>query len=144
MPAAELVAKLPPGRVFTMWPPLALAREIWQAGDVGPERLAVMERANCPKSAILVRVNDHPGGVGYVALSGNVAMVHALQVDPEHRRQGAATLMLRAAAKWTLDHGAEMLALFVTQGNHAANPLYARLGMRIVAHYHYRQLNGGG
>ena len=52
-------------------------------------------------------------------------MVHALHVLPAHRRQGAATLILRAAAKWAAGHGAEVLSLIVTQGNHAANPLYA-------------------
>lgn len=146
MPVAELLAgpAIAPGTVFTMWPPLELAREIWAEGGVGPERVAVMERATTPKAAILVRVGDHPGGVGYVALHDGIAMVHALHVVPEQRRRGAATIMLRAAAKWAAENGADVLSLNVTQGNHAANPLYATLGMRLVGHYHYRVLDQEG
>lgn len=140
IPVADLVGPVAPGSVFTMWPPLELVLEIWASGGVNAERVAVMERADCPKAAILARVGDHPGGVGYVALHDGIAMVHALHVVPEHRRQGAGTLMLRAAAKWAADHGAEVLSLIVTQGNHAANPLYVNLGMRLVGHYHYRVL----
>lgn len=145
IPVKDLISDqpLPAGTVYAMWPPLELVREIWAEGGVGPARLAVMERAKTPKAAILVRVGDHPGGAGYVAIHDGIAMVHALHVVPEQRRRGAATLILRAAAKWAAENGADVLSLIVTQGNHAANPLYAGLGMRLVGHYHYRRLGEG-
>jgi len=113
-------------------------REIWEDGGIGAGRIAVMDRAPEPKAAILARTGDHPGGVGYVAIHGRIAMVHALHVLTDQRRQGVATRILNAAAKWAQDRGAEVLGLMVTKGNHAANPLYAQLGMRVVGHYHYR------
>lgn len=136
---AELAHEpIPRGTVYTMWPPLQLVRDIWADGGVGAARQAVMERADCEKTAILARIGDYPGGAGYAGIHDGVAMVHALYVRPSMRRQGAASMMLRAAAKWALNHGVEVMGLIVTQGNHAANPLYAELGMTRVGHYHYR------
>lgn len=123
---------------YTMWPPLELVREIWADGGIGAERQAVMERADCEKAAVLVRVLDHPGGAAYVGLHDGIAMVHGLHVMPAERRKGAGSLLVRAAAKWAEGHGAKVLSLIVTQGNHAANPLYTSLGMTLVGHYHYR------
>jgi GNAT superfamily N-acetyltransferase len=105
--------------------------------------MAVMDRAPDPKAAILVRVGDNPGGVGFVGVHDGIAMLHAMHVLPEHRRKGAATLILRKAARWAAENGADVLGLIVTQGNHAANPLYVSLGMRLVGHYHYRRLVEG-
>ncbi len=129
---------IPRGTVYTMWPPLELVRDIWIDGNVGPPRLAVMERAKCEKTAILARSGDYPAGVAFAGIHDGVAMIHALYVKPSMRRQGAGGMMIRAAAKWALNRGVEVLGLVVTQGNHAANPLYADLGMTRVGHYHYR------
>lgn len=141
IPCAELTEgfKAPQGTVYAMWPPLKLATELWAESGIDAGRLAVMERAPEPKAAILARSGDHPGGVAYIGIHEGVAMIHALHVLPDHRRQGVATLILRAGAKWAAENGAEVLSLIVTQGNHAANPLYANLGMRLVGHYHYRR-----
>ena len=144
IPTVELAqAPIPRGAVYTMWPPLQLVVDIWNDGGVGADRQAVMARADCPKTAILARVGDHPGGAGYAGVHDGVAMVHALYVRTSMRRQGAATLMLRAAARWARANGAEVMALIVTQGNHAANPLYAEIGMTRVGHYHYRVRTDG-
>lgn len=129
---------IPPATAYTMWPPLELVREIWEEGGVGAARQAVMQRAACEKTAILVRIGDHPGGAAFVGLHEGVAMVHALHVLPAQRRQGAGRLLIHAAAKWAQGQGARVLSLIVTQSNHEANPLYANLGMTIVGHYHYR------
>ncbi len=138
-PVAELTRDpIPRATAYTMWPPLELVREIWEDGGIGAARQAVMERATCPKTAILARVGDYPGGAAYVGLHDGIAMVHAIHVLPAHRRQGAGRLLLRAAAKWAQKQGADVISLIVTQGNHAANPLYASLGMTRVGCYHYR------
>jgi len=131
-------APLPRATIYTMWPPLELVRDIWKSGGVGEARQAVMARADCEKTAILARSGDHPAGAGYVGIHDGVAMVHALYVKPGMRRQGAGGMMIRAAAKWAQAQGIDVLGLVVTQGNHAANPLYADLGMTRVGHYHYR------
>ncbi len=128
----------PPVSAFCIWPNLAVMNELWLRGGIGPERIAVMERADCPKTSLLARTNDTPAGVGYVAIHEDIAMLHALHVDENMRRQGAAQNLVRQAAVWAEEQGARFLSLIVTQGNHAANPLYANLGMHLVGHYHYR------
>ncbi|SFU61732.1 Acetyltransferase (GNAT) family protein [Aliiroseovarius crassostreae] len=128
----------PPVSAFAIWPKLAVMQELWERGGIGEGRQAVMERANCVKTGLLARTDDTPSGVGFVGIHDDIAMVHALHVDEELRRMGTARNLLRQAAIWAEEHGAKYLSLIVTQGNHAANPLYADLGMHLVGHYHYR------
>ena len=139
-PAALLAAE-PPAHMTTFphWPPMEIARQLWADGHIGPARLAVMDRATGAKCAILSRASDRASGVAFVACDGPMAMLHALEVAPALRRQGSAHNILRAAAAWALDNGADTLALVVTEANADARRLYASLGMTIVGQYHYRQ-----
>lgn len=123
---------------FTIWPPLAIMRDLWIDGGIGPERVATMERVNGPKTAVLGRANDRASGAAFVAIHEGSAMLHALHVLPGQRRQGSAVKMMRAAAHWAQDQGAERFFVLVTAANAPANALYASLGMQIVGHYHYR------
>lgn len=123
---------------FPIWPPLAIMRDIWAEGGIGPERVAVMERATGPKTAILGRVNDRASGAAFIAGHGDTAMLHALHIVPDQRRQGSAVKMMRIAAHWAQDQGITRFSVLVTAANQPANALYASLGMRIVGHYHYR------
>lgn len=139
-PAAMLAAEAPRHMTtFPHWPPMEIARQLWADGHIGPARLAVMDRAAGAKCAILSRANDRASGVAFVACDGPIAMLHALEVSPALRRQGSAHNILRAAAAWALDNGADTLALVVTEANTNARGLYASLGMTIVGQYHYRQ-----
>lgn len=137
-PVAALLADLPALAAFPHWPPLAIVRSIWDEGGIGPARLAVMERVASPKSAILARDGDRPAGVAFVARHGTEAMLHALEVRPPNRRRGIGETLLRAAANWAAEEGAERLSLAVTEQNAAARSLYARLGLQVVGQYHYR------
>ena len=67
-------------------------------------------------------------------------MIHALEISDQHRRQGLARHLTRAAAFWAQDNGAAYLTLVTTQANIGANALYASLGMTLVGQYHYRTL----
>jgi ribosomal protein S18 acetylase RimI-like enzyme len=138
-PVAAIAAE-PPARLsaFPLWPPLAITREIWAEGHIGPERLAVMERVGLPKTAILGRAGDRAAGAVFAAVAGDIAMTHALHVDPAARRQGLARNLMRAAAAWAAAQGAARLALAVTAANAPANALYRALGMRVAGRYHYR------
>lgn len=135
---------LPRVTALLVWEPLAIMREIWQAGGIGPERIAIMKRAKGPKTAVLGRLKDKPAGTAYAAMHDQIAMVHAVEVTPHMRRQGMAGLMMRAAALWARDQGARTLGLMCTNANQAANTLYASLGMEVVGQYHYRQLKEPG
>ncbi len=124
------------------WPPLAIQREIWAAGGIGPARIAVMERACAPKTTFLSRRDDWPVGTAFAAIHRGVAMVHALEVLPEYRRRGVARALMAGARKWALAQGATHLALVVTRANEGAQALYSSLGMARVGQYHYRMKSG--
>jgi GNAT superfamily N-acetyltransferase len=130
---------IPRVTVFSIWEPLVIMREIWASGGIGPERVAIMERAKGPKTAFLLRHNDQPCGTAFVAMHGDVAMLHALEILPDHRRQGLGQWTMRAAAFWAMDNGAQTLSVICTKANDGANGLYRALGMEIVGEYHYRQ-----
>ncbi len=130
--------QVPRVTVFTLWEPLAIMREIWAQGGIGPARLTVMDRAPGPKTGFLMRHKDQPAGTGFAAIHDGIAMVHAVEVLPAHRRQGMGQWMMRAAAFWARDNGAHTLSVICTKANAGANGLYAALGMEIVGEYHYR------
>lgn len=129
-----------PERAYTVWPPLAIQREIWALDHIGPARVAVMDRAACARTTLLARLGSAPAGAAYVGLSDGVASVHALVTPAAHRRQGVARALMLTAARWARDKGATHLAVQVETGNAAANALYSSLGMTQVGHYHYRVL----
>ncbi|MFU8883675.1 MAG: GNAT family N-acetyltransferase [Rhodobacterales bacterium] len=129
----------PPVTAFCVWEPLAIQIDIWAAAGIGPERIAVMHRAKGPKTSILGRINDHPGGTAFVAIHDGIAMVHAVEVLPHQRQQGMAGWFMRLAAFWAQAQGAAHLAVICTQDNKGANALYASLGMALVGQYHYRK-----
>ncbi|MGR3491815.1 MAG: GNAT family N-acetyltransferase [Shimia sp.] len=140
--AEKLAAPLPPVRCWTLWPPLAIQRDIWAEGGIGPGRVDIMERAGGPKASILARIDDQPAGAGFVSSTGGLAMLHALETRAKHRRKGVGRDMMRAAANWCVAHGIEWLTLIVTERNAAARQLYEGLGMTEVGRYHYRIKEG--
>lgn len=137
-PVATLTADLPHLTAFPHWPPLEIARSIWVEGSIGPARIAVMDRVQGPKAALLGRIDDRSAGVAFVACHGTDAMVHALDVREIQRRRGLGRNLLHAAANWAAEQGAARLSLVVTRQNAAARSLYARVGMEVVGQYHYR------
>lgn len=137
--AASLAGDIPHALAYTSWPPLAIQLEIWAAAGVGPRRIAVMERTEAPKAAILGRSGERPAGTAFVAGHGDVVMLHALEVDPGMRRSGVGNRIMRAAANWAISVGARWLTLAVTRANDPANALYRGLGMETVTEYHYRR-----
>lgn len=138
-PAAKLARKPPHVSLFPVWPPLAIMRDIWAAGGVGPARLQVMARACQPLTGFAARHDDRAAGAGFCAVAGPIAMLHAIEIVPSQRRHGVAENMLRGAAHWAQGQGADWLALAVTEANRPACALYEKLGMQVAARYHYRQ-----
>lgn len=119
------------------WPPLAVQREIWEAGNITPARQAAMARVDLPRVALLGRLNDAPVASAFMARAGEVAMIHAIEVAPQARRQGMAEWLLRAAAELAADQGATRLALAVTLANQPAVALYRKLGFATAGTYRY-------
>jgi GNAT superfamily N-acetyltransferase len=139
-PCETLATPAPPRMAaFPHWPPMAIAADLWAEAGIGPDRLAVMSRVKGAKTAILGRQKDRASGVAFVACDHDAAMLHALEVTPNQRRQGSANNIMRCAAVWALEHGAKTLTLAVTEANAPARALYASLEMQIVGKYHYRK-----
>lgn len=131
----------PPPRTIAnaTWPPSSEARALWQSGGIGPARIAVMDRVDGKKSILSVHDGPTCTGVAFVAISDDIAMLHALEVSAHARRRGIGTDLMDAATNWAAANGAAWLALMVTRANTPANALYHALGMREVGHYHYRR-----
>lgn len=129
---------IPPLTAFVIWEPLAVMEHIWAQGGIGPARIDVMHRASV-KTAILARHGQRPAGTAFVAAHDGLAVVHAVEVLPDHRRAGLAGWMMRQAAFWAQDQGASTMVVLCTKANTAASALYSGLGFEPVAQYHYRQ-----
>ncbi len=97
-----------------------------------------MARAAGPSRAFLGRAGDKPAAAAFVALHDGLAMVHALEVAPVHRRKGVARHVMGAAALWARREGAHTIGCFVTRENAGARALYAGLGLTEATAYHYR------
>lgn len=119
--------------------PLALMREIWQMDGIGTARLQVMQRSVDPKAFLFSRRGQRPGGVGFIAVDNDIAMLHALVVLPETRRLGIGRRMIGRAAFWAIENGAKYMGVAVTSENLPAAKLYSGLGMQIIDKYHYRK-----
>ncbi|PVA11984.1 GNAT family N-acetyltransferase [Pelagivirga sediminicola] len=132
-----------PTASFHIWEPLAIQREIWAEGGIGPARVAVMERVQGDKTALFGRKAGRAAAAGFAAIEGNTAMVHALEVRPDFRRQGVARALMLEAARWAMGRGARHLAVVCTEGNIGARGLYASLGLQTAGRYHYRQHPSG-
>jgi GNAT superfamily N-acetyltransferase len=117
---------------------LVVLDEIWAAGGVGPARRAVMDRAAGPKTTLMARTDMRVGGVAFVAVDRDIAMIHAIEVRPDQRRLGVGAALIAGAARYALANGAATLALAVTRANEPARALYARMGMAEGVGYHYR------
>lgn len=119
--------------------PLAAMEGVWALDDIGPERLAVMDRARGPKTFLALRLGDRIAGVAFVAVDDDIAMLHALVAAPAVRRAGVGRAGVVAAARFGLRHGATTLALAVTEANGPARALYSAMGLLDAGGYCYQQ-----
>lgn len=138
-PVEAIARPTPRVSTFTIWEPLAIQRDIWAAGGIGPARVDVMMRVTGPKTSILGRHKDQPAATAFVAIHDGVAMVHALEVMPCHQRQGVGSLMMHQAASWAAAQGAKYISTLCVQTNTGSNGLMQALGMECAGQYHYRR-----
>lgn len=114
--------------------PNSCAKNIWQAGGIGPARLSVMARSSCPKTYVTIADK----GIAYVAIHNGIAMAHAVEVSIDHRRQGLGKTIMHHIAGWAHNQGAKYLSVITVKNNIAARTLYQNMGMTEVGEYHYR------
>ena len=132
------IERPPKVSMFSVWPPLAIEIDMWAEGGISDARVNVMKRVQGPKTSILARWNDHPAGVGFAAVHGKDAFVHAVEIRAAQRQQGVASWLMKQAAFWAAEQGASRLNVACTKANVAANALYRSIGMKVVGEYHYR------
>ncbi|HTZ42455.1 MAG TPA: GNAT family N-acetyltransferase [Jatrophihabitans sp.] len=85
-----------------------------------------------------VRDGDRTVAIGRGAVDQGWLGVTAVEVAPEHRRQGLGSAVMAALGDWGRAHGAHAAYLQVDDGNPAALALYDRLGFTEHHRYHYR------
>lgn len=122
---------------------LQIMEEIWVGGSVPAPRFAIMDRVALSKRFLMGRAEDRPCGAAFVAIDGDTAMIHAIEVQPAMRRKGVGRMLLQTAARFAVAEGAHWLALAVTEQN-PARALYEGLGMEEGGRYHYRILKEDG
>ncbi|MWD27867.1 GNAT family N-acetyltransferase [Aquicoccus sp. SCR17] len=139
-PAATLASLPQPPKVhtYTIWEPLQIQYVAWARGGIGPGRWAVMDRVAGPRTSILARYGIQKGATAFAAIHEGIAMVHAVEVEPDQRRKGIGRGVMQEAARWALTQDAPQIAVVCTKDNAGANGLYASLGMTLVGQYHYR------
>lgn len=119
--------------------PLAAVERIWAMGGVGPERLAVMRRAEGPSETFIARRGQRLGGVGFVSVdpATGIAYVHALEIVEQARGKGVGPMIMAASAKFAAEHGAEQLAVSARRHNLPALALFEGVGLSRVGGYVY-------
>ncbi|MEL6979092.1 MAG: GNAT family N-acetyltransferase [Pseudomonadota bacterium] len=124
--------------------PLSALNAIWDAGEVGPERRAVMRRAAAGE-IIAFRAGNGLGGAlflgvarGSGAASGHATgFIHALHSDPAARRLGGAAQAVGLAATMAEEAGAARLAALIRIGNIPARGFFAAMGFHCAGAYAY-------
>ena len=130
--------QIPPVTAFSIFPPLAIQREIWTANGIDTSRIEIMDRVKTPKTTIFGRINAKPAASAFVAVSNKIAMVHALIVDRKFQRQGMGKHVMQKVGVWAHQQGAESVVVLCTKQNQSANNFYKTLGMQVIGEYHYR------
>ena len=130
--------QIPLVTAFSIFPPLAIQREIWKANGIDASRIEIMDRVKKPRTTIFGRTNAKPAASAFVAVANKIAMVHALIVDHNCRRQGMGKFVMQKAGAWARQQGAESVAVLCTKQNQSANNFYKTLGMQVIGEYHYR------
>ena len=130
--------QIPPVTAFSIFPPLAIQREIWTANGIDTSRIEIMDRVKTPKTTIFGRTNAKPAASAFVAVSNKIAMVHALIVDHKFQRQGMGKHVMQKVGVWAHQKGAESVVVLCTKQNQSANNFYKILGMKVLGEYHYR------
>lgn len=118
-----------------------LARYHYRGQDLPAAAVQVLTSAPWQAFAS-VRSDGGTIAIGRVAGSGAWAGLTAVEVAPQHRRQGLGRAVTGALAACAAVRGAGGLYLQVTDDNHGARALYQQLGFADHHGYHYRVAPG--
>jgi GNAT superfamily N-acetyltransferase len=86
-----------------------------------------------------LHIDSRTVAVGRGAVDDGWLGVMAVEVEPQHRRQGLAAAVMAALWQWGAERGAQRSYLQVSADNVPAIALYEKLGYWIHHEYHYRR-----
>jgi ribosomal protein S18 acetylase RimI-like enzyme len=90
------------------------------------------------QSFVSIRQYGEAIAIARLSLDGDLAGLTAIEVHPDHRRQGLGSAITLAACAEAGRRGASHVFLQVATENTAARALYERTGFRVSHEYHYR------
>jgi ribosomal protein S18 acetylase RimI-like enzyme len=102
-------------------------------------RRAILQRIGPRTGYALLRVNGQAAAIGLAVTEQGWSGIFSMVTRPEFRRQGAATAILHALARWSQQHQSSQMYLQVMENNAPALALYERVGFETLYHYHYRE-----
>jgi GNAT superfamily N-acetyltransferase len=102
-------------------------------------RRGILARVGPRTAFATLRRNGEPVAVGQGVMERGWLGLFSMSTHPDHRRQGAATELVRALTAWGQKFGAESCYLQVMDESSAALELYRKLGFETLYHYHYRE-----
>lgn len=118
-----------------------LAGYHYRGGPLPPVAPAVLRTGTAPR--FLSTGGPTATGICRTVVEEEWLGIAAVEVDPAHRRQGIATLLLVAALRHGLAGGAHHVYLQVESENVPARRLYERVGFTIHHRYSYVQRRPG-
>ncbi|MGW2226365.1 GNAT family N-acetyltransferase [Streptomyces formicae] len=117
----------------------AWLRRYKRFGVPGPHVLKVLASGPSVWFASVPGSGESPAAIGRCVVDGRWAGFMAVEVDPEHRRQGLATAVMTALSRQALAEGASAAWLQVEDDNEGARALYGEMGFAAHhAYHHYR------
>lgn len=90
------------------------------------------------QSFLSIRAGGEVLAIARLSIAGGWAGLTAVEVHPDHRRQGLGAAITAAACRAAGQRGIPHVFLQVEVDNAAAQALYSRLGFRRSHRYHYR------
>jgi N-acetylglutamate synthase len=90
------------------------------------------------QSFVSIREGDEVLAIARLSIAGGWAGITAVEVSPDHRRQGLGTAITAAVGETAARRGVRSVFLQVEVDNAPARALYGRLGFRYSHRYHYR------
>ncbi len=118
--------------------PTSEHKALWEQCDMSKHHFATMARVTHPKTSLVFRKNNIAQGACFAVIVDDHIVVHALFSKADQRNQGIGSALLKHAAQWGKKSKAKHISLFVEKENVVALGIYKKLGMKIIAHYHYR------